>query len=85
MVDNPMLNQLGLSSRSQSNNLIAMLANSRNPQQMIQNMIENNPNVNILVRQYGNGDPKTAFYNYARQTNQDPNQVLSALRNLGIK
>lgn len=85
MVDNPMLNQLGLSSRSQSNNLIAMLANSRNPQQMIQSMIENNPNVNMLVRQYGNGDPKTAFYNYARQTNQDPNQVLSALRNLGIK
>lgn len=85
MVDNPMLNQLGLSSRSQSNNLIAMLANSRNPQQMIQNMIENNPNVNMLVRQYGNGDPKIAFYNYARQTNQDPNQVLSALRNLGIK
>ena len=80
MVDNPMLNQLGLSSRSQSNNLIAMLANSRNPQ-----LIENNPNVNMLVRQYGNGDPKAAFYNYARQTNQDPNQVLSALRNLGIK
>ena len=62
-----------------------MLQNSGNPQQIINNLITKNPQINNLINQYGGGDPKTAFYEYARFTGQDPNQVLSALKNFLVK
>lgn len=77
-----MLSKTGPQQRSSLNNpLLTMLQNSGNPQQIINNLITQNPQINNLINQYGGGDPKTAFYEYARLTGQDPNQVLSALKN----
>ena len=78
---NPMLDQLNkLPSNNQNNNLISMLQNASNPQQFIQNAIAQNPQVNMLIQQYGGGDPKAAFYEYARRNGKDPNLVLNMLR-----
>ena len=83
-MENPMLRMLNQSRplTNPTNNLISMLRNAQNPQALMQNLISQNPQIMNLVNQYGGGDPKTAFYAYARQTGQDPDQILSMLRNL---
>ena len=83
-MQNPMLNLLNQQTRNsnQNNNILTMLKSANNPQQMISNLISQNPQLTSLINQYGNGDPKTAFYEYARITGQDPNQVLDALKKL---
>ena len=53
------------------NNLINQILSSANPQQMFNNMVSNNKdaqNAMNLINQYGNGDPKAAFRNYAAAT-----------------
>lgn len=79
---NPMLQMLSQQSRPSNNNVIAMLQNSKNPQELVQNMLANNPQITNIINQYGGGDPKAAFYEYARRTGQDPEQVLTMLKNL---
>lgn len=83
-MENPMLRMLNQSRplTNPTNNLISMLRNAQNPQALMQNLISQNPQIMNLVNQYGGGDPKAAFYAYARQTGQDPDQILSMLRNL---
>ena len=81
-MENPMLQMLVKSRQSSpTNNLINMLQNSNNPQQLIQNLVTQNPQITNIINKYGNGDPKTAFFEYARMTGQDPEQILSMLRN----
>lgn len=65
-----------------SNNLIDMLSKADNPQQLISNLIQNNPQITTLINQYGNGDPKAAFYEYARRNGQDPEQILNLIKRL---
>lgn len=73
---------------SQPNNLdqIKQMMNyirfSQNPRMALESMIQSNPqiqNVMNLVRQNG-GDPKTAFYNLAKEKGIDPNEILKMLR-----
>lgn len=55
---------------------------SRNPNLMLQQLMQSNPNVAStmnLVRQYG-GNPQKAFYEEAKKKGIDPNQILSMLR-----
>ena len=81
-MENPMLQMLVKSRQlNPTNNLINMLQNSNNPQQLIQNLVTQNPQITNIINKYGNGDPKTAFFEYARMTGQDPEQILSMLRN----
>ena len=50
-----------------------------NPMAMLQLMGANNPNIQNalqIMQQYGNGDPRAAFYAYAQQKGLNPNQVL---------
>lgn len=47
---------------------------SANPQATFNNIVANNKGAKTaldITNQYGNGDPKTAFMNYARQKGQD--------------
>lgn len=58
------------------------MAQSRNPQQLIQNMMLQNPNIKnavSFIRSVG-GDPQTAFYSLAKQKGIDPETILSQLR-----
>ena len=57
-----------------------MLQNASNPQALIQNMISKNPQITNIINQYGGGNPKAAFYEYARRNGKDPNVVLDALK-----
>ena len=67
---------------NQIRNMFNMVRSSRNPQTMLQNMMNNNPQMKQImdiVRQSG-GDPKTAFYKMAKEKGVDPNSVLSMLK-----
>ena len=55
---------------------------AQNPKMAFEQMVQSNPqvqNVMNLVRQNG-GDPKTAFYNLAKQKGVNPDDILSMLR-----
>jgi hypothetical protein len=57
-----------------------MLQNSSNPKELMQNLVNQNPQIMGLVNQYGNGDPEKAFYEYARATGRDPEQILGMIK-----
>ena len=57
-----------------------MFKSASNPNALVNQMMNNNPQVRQIINQYG-GDPKTAFYKYAEANGIDPNDVLSMLRN----
>ena len=65
-------------------NLVDQIMNSANPQAAFQQMLDSSPDCKSamsLINQYGNGDPKTAFLNYASQTGKQglAQQILSKL------
>ena len=80
MLNNPMLQNLNRQNPTTNNDILSLLQNSNNPQQLINNIIAQNPQITNLINQYGNGDPKTAFYEFARIHGKDPQQVLNILQ-----
>ena len=65
-------------------NLVDQIMGSANPQAAFQQMLNSSPdckNAMNLVQQYGNGDPKQAFLNYAAQTGKSgiAQQILQKL------
>ena len=63
-------------------NVVQAIRASRNPNMMLQQLAQTNPNVASamnLIRQYG-GDPQKAFYEEARKRGVDPNQTIGMLR-----
>lgn len=79
---NSLYNQINQSNIQQIKQMMDMLKNSQNPQMMLQNIVNQNPNmqqVMNLVRQSG-GDAKSAFYSLAKQKGIDPNQILNMLK-----
>lgn len=82
-----------LESKNQSNNpvetinsIIGQILNSANPQQTFQQVISQNQeaqNAMNLINQYGNGDPKQAFLNYANQTGKQ-NLAQQIMQKLGL-
>ena len=62
--------------------MMNFIKSSGNPQAMLENLMQNNPNyqkVVQLVRDNGN-DPKKAFYSYAQQLGVDPNEIIKMLQ-----
>ena len=52
-------------------NIVDSIMHSANPQQAFQQMLDSSAdckNAMNLINQYGNGDPRQAFLNYASQT-----------------
>jgi len=65
-------------------NIVNQIMNSANPKQAFQQMLDSSPdckNAMNLINQYGNGDPKQAFMNYASQTGKQglAQQILQKL------
>lgn len=58
------------------------LAKSKNPTDLIKNMMMQNPQMKNAVSfiQSVGGDPQTAFYTLAKQRGIDPESILSQLR-----
>ena len=62
--------------------MMQMVQMSRNPQMMLQQMINTNPQMKQAM-EYINangGDPKAAFYKLAEEKGVDPDSVLKTLR-----
>lgn len=78
---NSLYNQLNKNQLSQ-NNMINILKNIKNPQQLIMNMANSNPQVaNILKEVQANGgNAKDLFYRKAKEMGIDPNSILNNLR-----
>ena len=60
--------------------LAQLIKSSNNPQMMIYNLLNQNPQTSQLINNFG-GNPKTAFYNLAQQKGIDPNQVIDMIKN----
>ena len=65
-------------------NLVNQILGSANPQQAFQQVLQSSPdaqNAMNMITQYGNGDPKQAFMNYAAQTGKQglAQQILQKL------
>ena len=80
MPTNPMLQKLNRINKTNNNNIMSLLQNSNNPQELVNNILASNPQITDLINKYGNGDPKTAFYEYARQSGQDPQAILDMVK-----
>ena len=72
----------GLKIPPQIRQMISMVKASGNPQALLNQLIQMNPNmkqVMEIVRQYG-GDAEKAFYAMAEQKGIDPNEILDLLK-----
>lgn len=78
---NSLYNQLNKNQLSQ-NNMINMLKNIKNPQQLIMNMANSNPQVASVLKevQANGGNAKDLFYRKAKEMGIDPNSILNNLR-----
>ena len=81
---NPILQQLMGSNPQMQNirNLMNMVKSSGNPQAMLNQLSQNNPQlqqVMATIQQYGN-DPQKAFYALAQQRGIDPQSILETLK-----
>jgi hypothetical protein len=50
-----------------------------NPQQMVNQMLEKNPQLKAMI-QSANGNPEQAFRNMAKQMNIDPDEFIKMLK-----
>ena len=73
--------QSPLGNLGQIKQMIGMVKNAGNPQAMMNQLIQSNPQmgqVMNLVQRYG-GDPQKAFYALAQQKGVNPDEILSML------
>lgn len=62
--------------------MMQMLRASKDPQQMLQSMASQNPQIKQIMDyiQQSGGDAKAAFYKLANEKGIDPNQILNMLK-----
>ena len=62
--------------------MMTMLKGASNPQQLLMNMANQNPQMKQVLNtiQNSNKSPKELFYEMANQKGVDPNQILNMLR-----
>ena len=67
--------------RDQLLQMWGLIKNSNNPQQVMQTMINQNPQLKQLIDTVNSfGDPQKAFYALAQKQGVDPNSILSLLK-----
>lgn len=78
---NPLYKQLN-PTNSLPNNVLDMIKtfrNMQNPQLMVQQILQKNPQINSLI-QAANGNPEKAFRDLAKQMNVDAEQIIQAMK-----
>ena len=78
---NPLYKQLN-PTNSLPNNVLDMIKtfrNMQNPQLMVQQILQKNPQINSLI-QAANGNPEKAFRDLAKQMNVDAEQIIQAIK-----
>lgn len=68
-------------------NLIQMLQSGQNPQALVNQMMNNNPNFRMMMNQVQSSGMSTKDYvlNYAKQNNIDINPMINMLKQRGIR
>lgn len=63
-------------------NMMNLIRNAGNPQQMLQSVAQNNPQMQQVLSlvQSSNMTPKDLFYKMAQQRGIDPNQIINMLK-----
>ena len=85
-MQNPILEMLNAKPPIQSNNsitqIVNLVRNSKNPQQMLQSVAKNNPQLQQIMNlvQSSNMSPRDLFYKMAQQKGVDPNQIINMLK-----
>ena len=64
--------------------MLGMVKASQNPMAAINQMAQSDQRLQQVMQviQQGGGDPKTVFYNTAKQMGVDPNSILKQVQNL---
>ena len=75
---NKLFNQLN-KSQPKNLSLLNRLKAIKNPQAVLQKMIEQNPQIQVALNM-SNGNMEQAFYALAKQKGVDPNEILSQLK-----
>ena len=67
--------------------LMQMMANGGNPQQILQNMMQNNPRMRAILNQARNSGMSMEQYarQYAKQNNIDIDSMMNTMRQMGAK
>ena len=76
----------GTNQASMANSLVNQILGAANPQLAFNQMLSNNKDAKAamdIVNQYGNGDPKAAFMNYASSKGQNA-LAQTIMSNLGL-
>ena len=60
-------------------NMIKQFKSMGNPQTMLQQAIQKNPQLGSII-QAANGNPEKAFRDLAKQMNVDPEEIINALK-----
>lgn len=68
-------------------NILSQIMSSGNPQQMVQNMVRQNPQINALLNQQKNSGMSMEQFvrQYAKQNNIDINPYIQMMQNGKIK
>ena len=90
MATNPILDRLNSNKTNEQSSgpfdglkqVLAALRSSRNPQQMVSNMLSQNPDAQQFVNQVSRsgGSFKDAFYAAAKAKGVDPDQIINMLK-----
>ena len=80
-MNNPMLAKLP-GSMSQIKQIVNTIKTAKDPQAMLDRMMQNNPGYRQAVNyvNQNGGDPKKAFYTLAQENGLDPNEIAGLFR-----
>lgn len=86
---NQMVNQI-MGNQPQNNALMQawnMIKACQNPKQALINALSQSQNSNnvLAVLKQCNGDPQKAFFEYAKMTGADGNELIQQLQSMGLK
>ena len=79
---NPILQKMNINNIQQIKQMMNMFKGANNPQQLLQNMAMNNPQLKMVlnyINQNG-GNPKDAFYKMAQEKGIDPEEIIKMLK-----
>lgn len=79
---NPILQQISRSNVDRYRNMFSMIKSANNPQALLNQMIQNNPQYGNVMRiiQNSGGDARKAFYDECARRGVNPDEILKALR-----
>lgn len=84
-MNNELANMLSKSSSQMNNisNVLSMIKGIKNPTEMLANIVKTNPQANMLLKTIKDGgDPKTMFYEMAKQKGVNADEILEMAKSL---